>query len=35
MEVAGGSPERFSDLLKRDITKWQKVVRTANIKPGT
>jgi tripartite-type tricarboxylate transporter receptor subunit TctC len=35
MEVAGGSPERFSDLLKRDVTKWQKVVRTANIKPGT
>jgi tripartite-type tricarboxylate transporter receptor subunit TctC len=35
MEVAGGSPERFFDLLKRDITKWQKVVRTANIKPGT
>jgi tripartite-type tricarboxylate transporter receptor subunit TctC len=35
MDVAGGSPERFFDLLKRDITKWQKVVRTANIKPGT
>jgi tripartite-type tricarboxylate transporter receptor subunit TctC len=35
MEVAGGSPERFFDLLKRDVAKWQKVVRTANIKPGT
>jgi tripartite-type tricarboxylate transporter receptor subunit TctC len=33
MEPAGGSPERFRELLKREITKWQKVVKTANIKP--
>jgi tripartite-type tricarboxylate transporter receptor subunit TctC len=33
MEPAGGSPERFREVLKRDITKWQKVVKTANIKP--
>ena len=35
MEVAGGSPDRFFDLLKRDVAKWQKVVRIANIKPGS
>ncbi|MGZ5169166.1 MAG: tripartite tricarboxylate transporter substrate binding protein, partial [Burkholderiales bacterium] len=35
MEVAGGSPERFFDRLQRDVAKWRKVVRTANIKPGT
>jgi tripartite-type tricarboxylate transporter receptor subunit TctC len=35
MEVAGGSPERFLDRLQRDVAKWRKVVRTANIKPGT
>ena len=34
MEVAGGAPERFLDLLKRDVAKWQKVVKTAGIKPG-
>jgi tripartite-type tricarboxylate transporter receptor subunit TctC len=32
MEVAGGSPERFLDQLRRDVTKWHKVVRTANIR---
>ncbi len=35
LEPAGGSPERFSELLKRDIAKWQKVVKIANIKPGS
>ena len=32
MEAVGGSPERFREVLKRDIAKWQKVVKTANIK---
>ena len=34
MEIAGGSPERFREVLKRDVEKWQKVVKTAGIKPG-
>jgi tripartite-type tricarboxylate transporter receptor subunit TctC len=34
MEPAGGSPERFREVLKRDVAKWQKVVKIANIKPG-
>ena len=33
METAGGSPERVREVLKRDIAKWQKVVKLANIKP--
>ena len=33
LEPAGGSPERSREVLKRDIAKWQKVVKTANIKP--
>jgi tripartite-type tricarboxylate transporter receptor subunit TctC len=32
-EPAGGSPERFGEVLKRDVAKWQKVVKIANIKP--
>ena len=32
MDVAGGPPERFLDQLKRDVAKWRKVVRTANIR---
>ena len=32
MEVAGGPPERFLDQLKRDVAKWQKVVKVANIR---
>ena len=35
MEPAGGAPERVREVLKRDIAKWQKVVKTANIKPGS
>ena len=35
MEPAGGSPERFREVLKRDVAKWQKVVKIANIKPGS
>ncbi len=32
MEPVGGSPQRFHEVLKRDIAKWQKVVKAANIK---
>ena len=35
MEPVGGSPERFREVLKRDVAKWQKVVKIANIKPGS
>ena len=35
LEPAGGSPERFREVLKREIAKWQKVVRTASIKSGS
>jgi tripartite-type tricarboxylate transporter receptor subunit TctC len=35
METAGGSPEHFREVLKRDIAKWQKVVKLAGIKPGS
>jgi tripartite-type tricarboxylate transporter receptor subunit TctC len=34
-EPAGGSPERFREVLKRDVEKWQKVVKIAGIKPGS
>ena len=34
LEPAGGSPERLREVLKREIAKWQKVVKTASIKPG-
>lgn len=33
IESAGGSPERLRNVVKREIAKWQKVVKTANIKP--
>ena len=33
MEPVGGSPERFREVLTRDIAKWQRVVKIANIKP--
>jgi hypothetical protein len=35
VEPAGGGPERFFELLRRDLAKWQKVVAHANIKAGT
>jgi tripartite-type tricarboxylate transporter receptor subunit TctC len=35
LEPVGGSPERFREVLKRDIAKLQKVIKTANIKPGS
>lgn len=34
IEPGGGAPERFFELLKRDLAKWQKVVAHANIKAG-
>jgi tripartite-type tricarboxylate transporter receptor subunit TctC len=33
-ESIGGSPEQFREVLKRDLAKWQKVVKTASIKAG-
>jgi tripartite-type tricarboxylate transporter receptor subunit TctC len=33
MEPVGGSPERFREMLVREIAKWRKVVKIANIKP--
>lgn len=32
MEPASGSPKRFGEVLKRDVAKWQKVVKMAGIK---
>ncbi len=32
MEPVGGSPERFHETLKRDVAKWQKLVKAANIR---
>jgi tripartite-type tricarboxylate transporter receptor subunit TctC len=32
LEAAGGSPERLREHVKREIAKWQNVVRLANIK---
>ena len=34
LEIVGGSPERFRDLLRADVAKWQKVVKAGNIKIG-
>ena len=30
--VQGGTPEQMADQIKSDVTKWGKVVRTANVK---
>lgn len=35
MEPVGGSEERLREVLKRDIAKWQEVVKIANIKAGS
>jgi len=35
VEPAGGSPERFREVLTRDVAKWQKVVKIAGIKTGS
>jgi tripartite-type tricarboxylate transporter receptor subunit TctC len=34
LEIVGGSPERFHEMLARDIERWQKVVKAGNIKLG-
>jgi tripartite-type tricarboxylate transporter receptor subunit TctC len=34
LEIVGGSAERFRELLRRDVEKWQKLVKAANIKIG-
>jgi tripartite-type tricarboxylate transporter receptor subunit TctC len=33
LEPAGGSPDRLRDVLRREIARWQKVVKAADIKP--
>ena len=33
MESTGGSPERAREVFIREVAKWQKVVKIANIKP--
>lgn len=35
MEPVGGSPERFREVLKREVATWQRVVRVGNIKPDS
>jgi tripartite-type tricarboxylate transporter receptor subunit TctC len=32
LDIAGGAPEQFRDILNRDIPKWVKVVKEANVK---
>jgi tripartite-type tricarboxylate transporter receptor subunit TctC len=34
VEPAGGSADRFREVLKRDFAKWQSVVKIAGVKPG-
>jgi len=34
MELVGGPPSRFLEVLKRDVAKWKQVVKTAGIKAG-
>ena len=33
MNAVGGSPERFGDMVKRELARWSRVVATAKIKP--
>jgi tripartite-type tricarboxylate transporter receptor subunit TctC len=35
VEPADAPPERFSEVVRRDVAKWQKVVKTGNIKAGS
>jgi tripartite-type tricarboxylate transporter receptor subunit TctC len=35
LDPADAPPERFSEAVKRDVAKWQKVVKTGNIKAGS
>jgi len=32
LEAAGGPPEEFGELIRRDVQKWRKVIREANIR---
>jgi len=32
LEPAGGPPEQLRDMLNREIPKWQRVVKEANVK---
>jgi hypothetical protein len=32
MSAAGGPPERFGDLVKRELARWSRVVAAAGIK---
>jgi tripartite-type tricarboxylate transporter receptor subunit TctC len=34
MELVGGSPAQFLEVLKRDVAKWQRVVKVGNIRVG-
>ncbi len=34
MDPSGGTPERLRELVKRDVAKWQQVVKVGNIKAG-
>jgi tripartite-type tricarboxylate transporter receptor subunit TctC len=34
VEIDGGSPDRFREVLERDIARWQRVVKLADIKAG-
>lgn len=33
LELAGGLPEEFGAVVKRDIEKWRRVMKEAGIKP--
>jgi tripartite-type tricarboxylate transporter receptor subunit TctC len=33
LDAAGGRPEQFSELIKRELPRWQRVVSAAGIKP--
>ena len=33
MNTVGGSPERFGEMLKRELARWPRVVAAAKIKP--
>jgi tripartite-type tricarboxylate transporter receptor subunit TctC len=35
VEAADSPPERFGEVVKRDVAKWQKVVKVGNIKAGS
>jgi tripartite-type tricarboxylate transporter receptor subunit TctC len=32
LETAGGPPEEFGEIIRRDVQKWRKVVKDARIK---